>query len=108
MTSRQMVNPCLADRVIGGWGLPASRVDGSDAIATLTAMRAAIEEARAGGGPRAVEAGTLRLDGPAAHDDGSYMDQERLADYTAQRDPVERLAATLHEDGLSEAEVAAL
>ena len=44
---------------------------------------------------------TLRLDGHAAHDDGSYMDQERLADYTAQRDPVERLAARLREDGLS-------
>ena len=39
-TSRQMVNPCMADRVEGGWGIPATRVDGSDAIATLVAMRA--------------------------------------------------------------------
>ena len=77
-TSRQMVNPCMADRVEGGWGIPATRVDGSDAIATLVALRGAIEEARAGGGPRAVEAVTLRLDGHAAHDDGSYMDQEQL------------------------------
>ena len=77
-TSRQMVNPCMADRIEGGWGIPATRVDGSDAIATLVAMRRAIEEARGGGGPRAVEAVTLRLDGHAAHDDGSYMDQERL------------------------------
>jgi pyruvate dehydrogenase E1 component alpha subunit len=107
-TSRQMVNPCMADRVTGGWGIPASRVDGSDAVATLVAMRTAIEEARAGGGPRAVEAVTLRLDGHAAHDDGSYMDQERLAEYTERRDPVERLAATLRQDGHSEAEVEAL
>ena len=51
------------------------------------AVRTAVEEARAGGGPRAVEAVSLRLDGHAAHDDGSYMDQERLADYVARRDP---------------------
>jgi pyruvate dehydrogenase E1 component alpha subunit len=107
-TSRQMVNPCMADRVEGGWGIPATRVDGSDAIATLVAMRRAIEQARGGGGPRAVEAVTLRLDGHAAHDDGSYMDQERLADYTARCDPVERLAARLREDGLSPAELQAL
>ena len=104
-TSSQMVNPCMADRVEGGWGIPASRVDGSDAIATLLAMRGAIEEARAGGGPRAVEAVTLRLDGHAAHDDGSYMDQEQRADYVARRDPVERLAARLREDGLTRSEV---
>jgi TPP-dependent pyruvate/acetoin dehydrogenase alpha subunit len=107
-TSRQMINPCMADRVEGGWGIPASRVDGSDAIATLLAMRTAIEEARAGGGPRAVEAVTLRLDGHAAHDDGSYMDQEQLAEYSAQRDPVERLAARLRDDGLSHSELEAL
>ena len=107
-TSRQMVNPCMADRIEGGWGIPATRVDGSDAIATLVAMRTAIEEARGGGGPRAVEAVTLRLDGHAAHDDGSYMDQAQLADYVAQRDPIERLAARLRLDGLSDAEIEAL
>jgi pyruvate dehydrogenase E1 component alpha subunit len=107
-TSRQMVNTCLADRVEGGWGVPATRVDGSDAIATLVAVRAAVEEARSGGGPRAVEAVSLRLDGHAAHDDGSYMDQEQLSDYTAQRDPVERLASRLRLDGLSDAEIETL
>ena len=72
------------------------------------AVRSAVEEARAGGGPRAVEAVTLRLDGHAAHDDGSYMDQAQLSDYVAQRDPVERLAARLRLDGLSDAEIEAL
>ena len=107
-TSRQMINPCMADRVEGGWGIPATRVDGSDSVATLVALRTAIEEARGGGGPRAVEAVTLRLDGHAAHDDGSYMDQEQLADYVAQRDPIERLAARLRLDGLPDAEIEAL
>ena len=94
--------PCMADRIEGGWGIPATRVDGSDALATLVARaRRAIEEARGGGGPAARSRRvTLRLDGHAAHDDGSYMDQERLADYVAQRDPIERLAARLRLDGL--------
>ena len=107
-TSRQMINPCLADRVEGGWGIPTSRVDGSDAVATLVAVRSAVSEARAGGGPRAVEAVSLRLDGHAAHDDGSYMDQAQLSDYIAQRDPIERMAARLRLDGLSEGAIEAL
>jgi TPP-dependent pyruvate/acetoin dehydrogenase alpha subunit len=107
-TSRQMLNTCLADRVEGGWGIPAARVDGSDAVATLVSVRAAVERARGGGGPQAVEAVSLRLDGHAAHDDGSYMDQAQLQEYVAQRDPVERLAARLRLDGLSDGDVDAL
>jgi pyruvate dehydrogenase E1 component alpha subunit len=103
-----MMNTCMADRVEGGWGIPATRVDGSDAVATLVALRGAVERARSGAGPQAVEAVTLRLDGHAAHDDGRYMDQAQLADYAEQRDPVERLAARLRLDGLSEDEVEAL
>jgi pyruvate dehydrogenase E1 component alpha subunit len=107
-TSRQMVNTCLADRVEGGWGIPTSRVDGSDAIATFVAVRSAVAQARAGGGPRAVEAVSLRLDGHAAHDDGSYMDQAQLNDYIAERDPIERMAARLRLDGLSEGAIESL
>ena len=98
----------MADRVQGGWGIPATRVDGSDAVATLVAVRTAVEEARAGGGPRAVEAVSLRLDGHAAHDDGSYMDQERHAEYVARRDPIARMAARLLLDGLTDVEVGEL
>jgi pyruvate dehydrogenase E1 component alpha subunit len=103
-----MVNTCLADRVEGGWGIPTSRVDGSDAIATFVAVRSAVAQARAGGGPRAVEAVSLRLDGHAAHDDGSYMDQAQLNDYIAERDPIERMAARLRLDGLSEGAIESL
>jgi TPP-dependent pyruvate/acetoin dehydrogenase alpha subunit len=107
-TSRQMVNTCMAERVEGGWGIPAARVDGSDAVATLVALRAAVERARSGAGPQAVEAVSLRLDGHAAHDDGSYMDQALLGEYAEQRDPVERLAARLRLDGLGDDEIEAL
>ncbi len=64
-------------------------------------MLGAIERARAGAGPQAVEALTLRMHGHAAHDDGRYMDRERLRTFADRFDPVERLAARLRLDGLS-------
>ena len=101
-TTRQMVNQSMAERVTGGWGIPAETVDGTDAIATFTTVRAAVERARAGGGPQAVECISLRIDGHAAHDDGKYMDQDRRRDYLERRDPIERLLARLRLDGLAD------
>ncbi len=108
-TSRQMVNTCMADRDRGrlGHSRDARRRQRRDRDAGRRARRDRARRAR-GGGPRAVEAVTLRLDGHAAHDDGSYMDQAQLSDYVAQRDPIERLAARLRLDGLSDDEIEAL
>jgi pyruvate dehydrogenase E1 component alpha subunit len=100
--ARQMVNTDIASRVRGGWGVPCERVDGTDAIAVYAAARAAVERARAGGGPQALEALTLRGHGHAAHDDGSYVPAELRARF---EDPIERLARRLQLDGLTEAEV---
>jgi TPP-dependent pyruvate/acetoin dehydrogenase alpha subunit len=97
---RQMINTNMAERVRGGWGIPAERVDGTDALAVYAAVLGAIERARAGSGPQAVEALTLRMHGHAAHDDGRYMDRERLRTFADRFDPVERLAARLRLDGL--------
>jgi TPP-dependent pyruvate/acetoin dehydrogenase alpha subunit len=106
--ARQMANTNMAERVRGGWGIPAERVDGTDALAVYASVLAAIERARAGGGPQAVEALTQRMDGHAAHDDGRYMDQERLRTFAERFDPVERLAARLRLDGLQIHEIDAL
>ncbi len=92
--------PDMAERIRGGWGIPATRVDGTDAVATLAAIRAAVGRARSGEGPQRVDAVSLRMEGHAAHDDGRYMDQERRARYAAELDPVERLARRLELDGL--------
>ena len=99
--ARQMVNPSLAERVYGGWSIPAETVDGTDALATFDAVCAAVERARSGYGPQAVEAVTLRIHGHAAHDDARYVPQP-LRDAFAARDPVERLEARLLADGLGE------
>ena len=64
--SRQMVNTNIAQRIYGGWSIPAERVDGTDALAVLDTVRAAVERARNGNGPQAVEALSVRMDGHAA------------------------------------------
>ena len=95
---RQMVNPRLAERLTGGWSIPCETVDGTDGVVMLDAVRAAVERARRGAGPQAVEAVTLRLHGHAAHDDARYVPQA-LRDAFGGRDPVERLEARLELDG---------
>lgn len=104
-TERQMVNTTIAERLAGGWSIPCERVDGTDALLVFDVVLAAVERARAGEGPQAVEALTLRGHGHAAHDDASYVPAELRARYG---DPIERLAARLVLDGLSEDEVEGL
>jgi TPP-dependent pyruvate/acetoin dehydrogenase alpha subunit len=99
---RQMVNTNIAERISGGWSIPAERVDGTDALASFEAIEAAVERARAGKGPQAVEALTLRGHGHAAHDDARYVPDELRVLYG---DPIERLAARLVLDGLTEEEI---
>ncbi len=77
-TRREMVNTRMAERIYGGWSIPCETVDGTDAVETFDAIAAAVGRARAGLGPQAVEAVTLRIHGHAAHDDGSYV-PERAA-----------------------------
>jgi pyruvate dehydrogenase E1 component alpha subunit len=105
---KQMVNTNLAQRIYGGWSIPAERVDGSDALAVYDAVEAAVERARAGNGPQAVEALSLRVHGHAAHDDARYVPAEVRQAYERHFDPVERLAARLLLDGLTEEEIAEL
>jgi TPP-dependent pyruvate/acetoin dehydrogenase alpha subunit len=97
---RQMVNTSLNERVFGGWSIPCERVDGTDALAVLDAVGAAVGRARAGNGPQAVEAVTLRIHGHAAHDDARYVPASLRAEYEG-RDPVARLEARLALDGLA-------
>lgn len=106
-TRREMVNTRMAERMYGGWSIPCETVDGTDAVETFDAIAAAVGRARAGLGPQAVEAVTLRIHGHAAHDDGSYVPEELRAAY-AHRDPVDRLLVRLALDGTSGDELSAL
>jgi TPP-dependent pyruvate/acetoin dehydrogenase alpha subunit len=97
---QQMVNTNLAERIAGGWSIPAERVDGTDAVTLFSTIHAAVERARSGDGPQAVEALTLRMDGHAAHDDSRYVPAGLREEFGATRDPVARLEDRLRLDGV--------
>ena len=98
-TERQMVNTNISQRIEGGWSIPCERVDGTDALAVYETVQAAVERARSGWGPQAVEAVSLRGAGHAGHDDARYVPDELRSRFA---DPIERLAARLRLDGLNE------
>ena len=62
-------------------------------------MRAAVERARNGNGPQAVEALSVRMHGHAAHDDARYVPAGMREEFAERYDPVGRLAARLALDG---------
>jgi acetoin:2,6-dichlorophenolindophenol oxidoreductase subunit alpha len=102
------VNTNISQRIFGGWSIPAERVDGTDAIAVLASVRAAVERARNGGGPQAVEALSVRMHGHAAHDDARYVPAGMREEFAERFDPPARLAGRLALDGLSAEEIDAI
>jgi len=107
-TAQQMVNTNIAERLRGGWSIRADRADGTDAVVAYVTVRAAIERARAGDGPQAVEMLTLRMHGHAAHDDARYVPRHLLEVYAERFDPVDRLVARLRLDGVGDDRLDAL
>jgi len=85
-----------------GYGMPSLRVDGNDVLASYAVSRVALDEARAGGGPRAIEAVTYRLGAHTTSDDPTKYrgDDEELA--WAGRDPIVRMRAFLENRGAEE------
>ena len=100
-TERQMLNTNICERIEGGWSISCARVDGTDVLAVYETVRAAVERARAGAGPQAVEALTLRGHGHAAHDDARYVPEELRQEYSERWDPVSRLEERLLLDGVA-------
>ena len=78
------------------YGFEGVVVDGTDVLAVYREARTAIERARSGGGPTALELMTLRMEGHAVHDDAFYVPKE-LFERWAESDPIERYRLWLHE-----------
>lgn len=92
--SRQTGAQTMAQKAIAG-GIPGEQVDGNDVIATRMVLERAIEAARAGQGPRLVEAVTYRLhDHTTADDARRYRDETEVKDAWA-RCPIRRLRACM-------------
>ncbi len=77
-----------------GYAMPGVEVDGGDALQVHAATAAAVERARAGGGPSLVQATTDRWHGHYEGDPQRYRDPSHLADARA-RDALLRLAAVI-------------
>src|SRR6266851_3017012 len=99
-----------------GFGLPAVKVDGDDFFAVHEAAGEAVERARAGGGPSAIEVDTCRFYGHHSGDAQLYRGKDEVKRLREERDCLQYFrrrvgeAALLEMDALDavEAEVAAL
>jgi acetoin:2,6-dichlorophenolindophenol oxidoreductase subunit alpha len=92
----------IADRA-AAYGIPGVRVDGNDPVAVHTAVVAAAERARDGGGPTLVECLTFRFSGHYFGDPQRYMPEGRL-EQAAADDPFPRFERFLTENGTADAD----
>ncbi len=77
------------------YGFSGVRVDGNDVEQVYSVVKAAVEKARAGGGPTLVELETYRIGAHSTSDDPTrYRDQAEV-EVWKKRDPLERCLAAL-------------
>jgi acetoin:2,6-dichlorophenolindophenol oxidoreductase subunit alpha len=96
----------ISDRA-AGYQMPGVTIDGNDPLAVYAEARAAIERARAGGGPTLIEARTFRFCGHVFGDADAYMvNGEKQA--AMANDPVPRFRARLVALGIPENELTRL
>src|SRR6478736_6275935 len=86
-----------------GYGTPSIRVDGNDVLASWAVTRAALDEARSGEGPRAIEAMTYRLGAHTTSDDPTKYRTSDEEESWRRRDPLDRMKAFLLSRGASDA-----
>ena len=79
----------IAERA-GSFGMPAETVDGSDFFALYDALGTAVQNARSGGGPAAVEAIVPRYYGHFEGDAQQYRDPDEIRTSQASSDPIEK------------------
>ena len=75
-------------------------MDGNDLLAVYQETRAALEKARAGGGPTLIEAFTYRLTGHSTSDDPRAYREEEQVQAWQKKDPLKRMRAYLTATGM--------
>lgn len=89
----------LADKAVG-YGMPGHHVDGNDVAAMFAVTRAAVDRARAGGGPTLIEGLTYRIEPHTNSDDPTRYRSARDVEHWSRRDPIERLEKVLVSEGV--------
>jgi pyruvate dehydrogenase E1 component alpha subunit len=87
----------------GGFGIPGVQVDGNDVLASYAVSRKNLDEARAGGGPRFIEALTYRIGAHTTSDDPSKYRLNAELDSWIARDPIVRYEDWLRSRGEGDA-----
>ena len=107
-TARQTAARAFVDKA-PGYGIPGVVADGNDVLATYEVTKAAVDRARAGGGPTLIELVTYRRKGHAEHDNQSYVPDGEIEWWAANNDPIDRYVQWLAEhEHVTPAELAAL
>jgi 2-oxoisovalerate dehydrogenase E1 component alpha subunit len=86
-----------------GYGMPSVQVDGNDVLASYAVSKVALDEARAGEGPRAIEALTYRMGAHTTSDDPTKYRTSDEEESWARRDPIARMHAYLRGRGAAQA-----
>lgn len=97
--ARQTAAKTLAQKA-AAYGMEGVRVDGNDLLAVYAATKAAVEKARAGGGPTMIEALTYRIGPHSSSDDPTRYRSKEEVERWQQRDPIERTRKYLELKGL--------
>jgi TPP-dependent pyruvate/acetoin dehydrogenase alpha subunit len=107
-TGKQTAANSFMDKAIG-YGIAGVQADGNDVLAVYDVTKAAVDRARAGGGPTLVELITYRRKGHAEHDNQSYVPTGEVEWWAANNDPIDRYVAWLRQhDGATDEEFAAI
>jgi len=85
------------------YGIPGTKVDGTDVLAVHDAVAEAVARARAGEGPSLVEGVTMRMHGHAEHDPADYVPREMLEEWS-KKDPVDLFERALVDNKVLDAD----
>jgi 2-oxoisovalerate dehydrogenase E1 component alpha subunit len=89
-SSHQTAARTLADKGVG-YGVPAVRCDGNDALAVYATVKKAVEHAAAGGGPTLIELMTYRAGPHSTSDDPTAYRDKAEHERALKRDPLRRM-----------------
>jgi len=86
-----------------GFGIPGVQIDGNDVLASYAVTRTNMDEARAGLGPRFIEALTYRMGAHTTSDDPTKYRDDAELDFWTHHDPISRFELYLRAKGADEA-----
>ncbi|MCU1542892.1 MAG: thiamine pyrophosphate-dependent dehydrogenase component subunit alpha [Microbacteriaceae bacterium] len=86
-----------------GFGIPGIQIDGNDVLASFAVTKHNLDAARAGEGPRLIEALTYRMGAHTSSDDPTKYRLDSEVEYWLARDPITRFETWLRSRGEGDA-----